>query len=378
MKIVYFITKSHWGGAAKYVTDLALGLNQNAFEICVAAGGVNQLKEKSEAFGIKYREISHFGRRVALIADLFSFFEVLYILYSERPSIIHVNSSKAGGVCGLAGFLYRLSGKKLKMIFTAHGWAFHESRPKFHLSLIRIASKISCLFYDKIICITTFDYNSALRYKIAPQRKLVLIHNGINPEEIKFLKRGAAQEKLFGKEVKLAIGTIGEWNRNKGWDIFIEAVVPLFSRHPDFVVIMIGSGGNTEKQMLFSKIKEVGAQTRIKTMEFIPEAAQYLKAFDIFVFPSRKEGFPYALLEASLAKLPIVATTVGGNLDIINSDKTGILIPPENPEALGAILENFIQNPREAKKLGKNARERVQNNFSLEKMREKTYSLYSS
>src|SRR3989344_5362133 len=354
MKIVYFITKSHWGGAAKYVTDLALGLNQNAFEICVAAGGVNQLKEKSEAFGIKYREISHFGRRVALIADLFSFFEVLYILYSERPSIIHVNSSKAGGVCGLAGFLYRLSGKKLKMIFTAHGWAFHESRPKFHLSLIRIASKISCLFYDKIICITTFDYNSALRYKIAPQ------------------------EKLCGKEVKLAIGTIGEWNRNKGWDIFIEAVVPLFSRHPDFVVIMIGSGGNTEKQMLFSKIKEVGAQTRIKTMEFIPEAAQYLKAFDIFVFPSRKEGFPYALLEASLAKLPIVATTVGGNLDIINSDKTGILIPPENPEALGAILENFIQNPREAKKLGKNARERVQNNFSLEKMREKTYSLYSS
>src|SRR3972149_3977672 len=214
MKIVYFITKSHWGGAAKYVTDLALGLNQNAFEICVAAGGVNQLKEKSEAFGIKYREISHFGRRVALIADLFSFFEVLYILYSERPSIIHVNSSKAGGVCGLAGFLYRLSGKKLKMIFTAHGWAFHESRPKFHLSLIRIASKISCLFYDKIIC-------------------------------------------------------------------------------------------------------------------FIPESSQYLKALDIFVLPSRKEGFPYALLEASLAKLPIVATTVGGNLDIINSDKTGILIPPE-------------------------------------------------
>src|SRR3972149_1548338 len=232
MKIVYFITKSHWGGAAKYVTDLALGLNQNAFEICVAAGGVNQLKEKSEAFGIKYREISHFGRRVALIADLFSFFEVLYILYSERPSIIHVNSSKAGGVCGLAGFLYRLSGKKLRMIFTAHGWAFHESRPKFHLFLIRLASKISSIFYDKIICVTTFDYNSALRYKIAPQRKLALIQNGINAEEIKFLKRREAQEKIFGGEKEFVIGTVGEWVRNKGWDILLKAIAPLFDKHP--------------------------------------------------------------------------------------------------------------------------------------------------
>jgi len=225
---------------------------------------------------------------------------------------------------------------------------------------------------------TTIDYNSALRYKIVPKRKLVLIPNGIDINHMQFLKKKEAQEKLIGEEQKLVVGTIGEWNRNKGWDILLDAVLPLLSRYTELFIIMIGSGENAEKSLLFSKIKENHIEARVKTIEFIPEAARYLKALDIFIFPSRKEGFPYALLEASLAELPIIATAVGGNLDIINSDKTGILIPSENPKMLATTLEKLIQNPKEAKKLGKNARERVESNFSLAKMREKTYKLYAA
>src|SRR3989338_2859106 len=370
MKIVYFITKSHWGGAAKYVLDLASGLDKNKYDIFIASGGQGALKEKVESLGLKYIEVSHFERKINVISDILSFFEVLAILWKVRPDTIHVNSTKAAVVCGAAGFLYKLSWQKLQMMFTAHGWAFHESRPKFHLSLIRFASKISAMFYDKVICITTFDYNSALRYKIAPQRKLVLIPNGIAAEEIKFLKRGEAQQKIFGGKKEFVIGTVGEWVRNKGWDILLKAVLPLFNKHSHITLALIAGGESPHREEI--------SHEKIIIVENLPEAYRYLKAFDIFVFPSRKEGLAYALLEAALAELPIIASAVCGNFDIIESDKTGVLVQPENHKMLQLTLDKFIENHKRAKKLGKNAREKVKNNFSISHMREKTYKLYES
>jgi len=104
-------------------------------------------------------------------------------------------------------------------------------------------------------------------------------------------------------------------------------VIPVSS-----ILVLIAGGESPDK----GKIKNQSAnlQTNIKIIENLPEAARYLKAFDVFAFPSRKEGLPYALLEAGFAGLPIVASSVGGNLDIIENEKTGLLVPPENPEEL--------------------------------------------
>ncbi|OGF82250.1 hypothetical protein A3B18_04035 [Candidatus Giovannonibacteria bacterium RIFCSPLOWO2_01_FULL_46_13] len=371
MKIVYFITKSYWGGAAKYVVDLASGLDKSAFEVFIAAGGTGALKEKTSAIEATYIEIPHFERKISVLSDIISFFEVLNILYKIKPNVIHVNSSKAGGVCGLAGWIYKIFGGKLEMIFTAHGWAFHEARPKWQRFLIRALSKITSTFYDKIICITSIDYNSALRYKIASQKKLLLIPNGIAVDSVKFFRKKEARQKLFGEEEhELVIGTVGEWVRNKGWDVLLKAAYPIFEKHPHVTLALVAGGESPERQEIFHE--------RVRVIENLQDASRYLKAFDVFVFPSRKEGLSYALLEASLAELPIIATAVGGNFDIIDSDKTGVLIPSENHEILARTLDKFVQNLKLYKKLGKNARIKVENNFSLEKMREKTYKLYSS
>lgn len=369
MKIVYLITKSFWGGAAKYIIDLASGLDKNSFEIFIAAGGENELKSKAESLGIAYLKIPHFERRITFFADLISFFKVLRILWKIKPDIIHVNSSKAGGVCGLAGFIYKIFGNRLLMIFTAHGWAFHESRPNWQLFLIRLLSKLTCLFYTKIICITNLDYNSTLRWKIAPQKKLSLIHNGIDISEIKFSEKKEAQKKLFGTEKSLVVGAVGEWVRNKGWDILLKAISPLFEKYQDLTLVLMAGGEGPKKEKILHE--------KITVVENLPEASRYLKAFDVFVIPSRKEGLSYALLEASLAELPIIATAVGGNFDIIETDKTGVLIPSENPKILTKTLDRFLQNLEQVKKLGKNARKKVESEFTISKMREKTYKLYS-
>jgi len=373
-KIIYFITKSVWGGATKYILDLTLGLDHEKFEIYIAAGGAGPLKTAAEKAGVIYISIPSFGREIKFFSDIQSFFEVLYIIFRLKPDVIHVNSSKAGGVCGLAGFVYKLFGGKLKIIFTAHGWAFHESRPKLQLIFIRFFSWLTCLFYDRVICISNLDYHSASKLKIAAERKLILIHNGILPE-IGFLTREEAREKLAIPKDATIIGTIAEWIKNKGLDIFIKAAAGL--KEPKLGFLLIGSGENPEKKGIYKLVENTKLSKQFFLKEFLPEAPRYLKAFDIFVLPSRKEGLPYALMEAGLAELPIVATGVGGNPDIITNDKNGILILPENAEALKNALENLLADKNKAFSLGKKAREKILKEFTLEKMREKTYQLYA-
>src|SRR3989344_1982148 len=300
-KVLFVITKSVWGGAQKYVFDMAANLPRDSFEPVIAGGGKGIMAEKIISANLPYLKIESFQRDINFWKEIFSFFEILKILFKTKPDIVHVSSSKAGGTAGMAIFVYSATKKMTKpflllghkgesyekasssslpiAIFTVHGWAFLESRPKWQIFLIKLASKITCLFYDNIICVSRNDYNSAIKNKIAPAQKLTVIHTGINPANYDFQER---TEKEF------TVGAIGEATKNKGHKYLIEA-----SKN-------------------FPNIK-------LNIISNIPNASKYLKNFDIFVLPSLKEGLPYVLLEAGLAGLPAIASNVGGIPEIIGS-----------------------------------------------------------
>ena len=386
-KILFIITKSVWGGAQKYVFDMATSLPKDQFEPIVAGGGKGIMAEKIISAGLPYLEIKSFQRDINFWKEIFSFFEILKILFKTKPDIVHVSSSKAGGTAGVAILFYTAIKKAVKpfrmtspydregekasplsdnylavkpprggltAIFTVHGWAFLESRPRWQISLIKLASKITCLFYDKVICVSQNDYNEAIKNKIAPARKLTVIHIGINPADYNFLSKKEARAQLrdsvskLGLETEsLVIGTIGEATKNKGHKYLIEAS----KKFPDIKLNIISN---------------------------IPNASKYLKNFDIFVLPSLKEGLPYAVLEAGLAGLPVIASNVGGIPEIIENGKEGLLIPPADPEELSVAIKKLIKDKTLCENLAKNLREKIQKEFSLEKMLEQTISLYKN
>ena len=125
-KILFVITKSNWGGAQKYVYDLANELHRpNAeFEVAVAFGQEGQLAGKLREAGITTHPIRSLQRDVSVIADIKSFFELLRLFKTQKPDIAHLNSSKVGGLGALAA---RVAGVP-KIIFTVHGWPFWETR----------------------------------------------------------------------------------------------------------------------------------------------------------------------------------------------------------------------------------------------------------
>ena len=357
-KILFIITKSVWGGAQKYVFDLSANLPKDQFEPIVAGGGKGIMAEKIMSAGLPYLEIKSFQRDISFWKEIVSFFEILKILFKTKPDIVHVSSSKAGGTAGMAIFVYSAAKKMTKpflllghkgesykkasssslpiAIFTVHGWAFLESRPRWQIFLIKLASKITCLFYDKIICVSRNDYNEALKNKIAPARKLIVIHNGINPADYNFQER---TEKEF------VVGAIGEATKNKGHKYLIEAS----KNFPDIKLNIISN---------------------------IPNASKYLKNFDIFVLPSLKEGLPYVVLEAGLAGLPVVASSVGGIPEIIENGKEGLLVAPANQEEISIAIKKLIDDKALRENLARNLHEKIKKEFSLEKMLKETISQY--
>ena len=379
--ILYIITKSVWGGAAKYVYDLSINLSGD-FDVSIAAGGKDKLYKKAKKANIPYYKIINFQRTINPLKDVFAFFEILSLLFQLKPDVIHVNSSKAGGIVGVAGWCYRVfSNKKIKLIFTAHGWAINEDRSKYQIKLIKFFSKITSIFYDKIICVSEYDRQIAIKNKITCEKKLITIHNGIDIKNINFLSKEQAQKKLFnlsagdltkeGKTYPLVIGTIAEWTRNKGLKYLLKAIKRIKNKRIN--VILIGSGENPDKEKMYELTER---HKNINLIEYIPNAVKYIKAFDIFVLPSIKEGLPYTILEAISAKVPVIATNVGGIPEILSSN----LIQSKNSrilaEKITELIDEINNNPEKIKRTIQENRNKAEQEFNIEKMIEKTKNLY--
>ena len=165
-KVLYVITKGNWGGAQRYVFDLATGLPKDEFEVAVAlgepalsAGKPGLLADKLKSASVMIYYISSLGRDVSFGKDTTSFFELYRLFKKEKPDIAHLNSSKAGGVGALAA---RLAGVH-KIIFTAHGWPFWEQRNFLMRGAIWFFSWLTALLSHTVIVISDYDLRVARR-----------------------------------------------------------------------------------------------------------------------------------------------------------------------------------------------------------------------
>ena len=156
-KILYLITKSNWGGAQKYVYDLAINLPKENYEVVGATGGTGEpgattgiLVNKLKAQNIRTVFLSTFTRNIFFTNELFSFWAVFKLIKKERPDILHLNSSKAGGIGAFCGRILRVP----KIIYTAHGWPFNENRSYLSKKIIYILSWLTCALSHHVITIS--------------------------------------------------------------------------------------------------------------------------------------------------------------------------------------------------------------------------------
>ena len=138
---------------------------------------------------------------------------------------------------------------------------------------------------------------------------------------------------------------------------------------------LIIGGGRREAEMR-RLAAELGLAGRVHFLGPRDDVPDLLSALDIFVLPSHSEGVSLALLEAMAASLPVIATRVGGLPEVVTDGENGLLIPPQDPEALATALERLLADPDLAQKLGGNARKQVEANFSLERLGREINEIY--
>ncbi|HEY4484375.1 MAG TPA: glycosyltransferase family 4 protein [Candidatus Paceibacterota bacterium] len=384
-RVLFVVTQSEMGGAQRFFYTLIPRLNKDKYEVMVAAGPQNKIRNqkfKNEEYSLLEAlkkesvttfQLKHLTREVSLWKDIKAVFEIRKLIKSWHPDVLFLNSSKAGFL-GSFTSKFLVPNPKLSVLYRIGGWTFNDPWPRWKKGLWILLEKISANWKDLIIVNNLHDMEQANKLGIRPKEKIALVYNGIDAYKTNFLSPTEAKLKLFEKiakysgkifQTKNVIGTIANFYPAKGLENLIKAARE-FKDDKDTVFILVGDG--VQRENLEWQIKNYGLENKVFLIGYLPKAFQYLTAFDIFVLPSVKEGFPWSILEAMNAKLPIIATRVGAVSEIIEDNKNGMLVEPAKPEQIAAKLRKLINDNRLRQEFGIQAHQTVLFKFPLEKV----------
>jgi len=360
MKIAYVITRSDAiGGAQVHVRDLSLALINMGHRATVLVGGDGPFTEELAARGIPYRSLVHLARPIRPLTELKGSLEIRRALAELRPDLVSTHSSKAGWLGRLAA-----RGLGIPVIFTAHGWAFAEGVPEGQRRFYALAERLAAPLADRIITVSECDCALALRYGVASPQKLVVIHNGMPDLGPACFARSESDPPRMV--------TVGRFEPQKDHPTLLRALVGL--RNVSWELELVGDGPLLEPTKDFAA--RLGLAQRVRFLGARKNVAERLSKAQVFVLASHWEGFPRTILEAMRARLPVVASDVGGAREAVLEGETGFLVPRGAVEIMRERLQRLICDPDLAFRLGQAGRKRFEENFTLEKMVEKTLKVY--
>jgi len=400
-KILFVITKGNFGGAQKYVYDLATNLPNNKFEVSVACGSqegttliekIEEINSKRENSKIKIFKLENSQREIKARSDLKSFKEILALIHSENSDIVHLNSSKIGVLGSLAVLTIKISralgfkkfSKTPKCIFTAHGWAFNENdRSTISKFVFYLGHFLTVAICDTTIAVSEKAKNDISLFPFV-QDKIQVIYNGISEKDFsfEFSKEKAREILAKEKQDRKIILSISELHKNKGVDVALKALAMLPEEYREKIFYSIAGSGEEEKNLkklakdlnIFENSDD--KKNAVNFLSYVQDAKKLIIGSDIFLLPSRTEALPYAILEAGFVGKPIIATSVGGVPEILHDMQNGILIHPRNPKEIAEAIMYLLDRPEKMEEFGQEIKKTIGTFFSLEKMLSETISVY--
>jgi glycosyltransferase involved in cell wall biosynthesis len=231
-------------------------------------------------------------------------------------------------------------------------------------------------FFDYIVCISSAIVAQCAKKRYIEPSRLVLIPSACDVGTFERAReaRSARREEFGFQPDEVVVVMSGRLRPEKGHDLLLAAMPRILEAAPNTRFLLLGSGslkGELENQLERQQLKPY-----VRVVGFRTDVADCLAAADIAVQPSRSEGLGTAVLEASAAGLPVVATRVGGIPDIVVHAETGFLVEPENPQELAEAVLRLVRDPELRVSLGAAGRARVATLFSVEVLVEKTEAFY--
>ncbi len=353
MRILQILPELHSGGVERGTVDLAKYLKEKGHHSVVVSAGGPLAGDLSSAGVTHYTLPVH---KKSLFSIFFSIRALSRIVTKENIELIHARSR----VPALITFF--VSHKThIPFITTCHG--FYS---KHFLSRV--------MGWGKIVIVASHIIGKRMRDDFGvPHNKIRLIPRGVNLEEFKW--HDPTDEK---KKKEIVIGMIGRLTPIKGHPLFLKAMARVTRVIPNVRIQIIGDAPKPQyKEELLMLVRRLGLSASVEFLGTRYDIPELLSRLSLLVVPSvGEEAFGRVVIEAGACGVPVVATRMGGLVDIVEDGKDGLLVPVDDPRALAEAVIRLVKEPELGAALARSLRQKVEDQFNLQLMFEKTLKVY--
>lgn len=292
---------------------------------------------------------------------------------SLQPHILHINNGgyPGGESCRAAAIAGRLVGVPV-IGMTIHSLAMPRRSPVIQeVAMDRLISKS----LDIAITVSQAGADMLVRRRGFPRRQIACVPNGVVTPTVELKPTRDAWRQLGISQDGLLVGVVGRLDSNKGQDYFLKAASLVLQEMDNIQFAVVGSGPMESEYRALAE--RLGVATRTVFTGQRHDVLSLMESFDVLVIPTVEyESLPYTLLEAMSVGLPVIATRVGGMVEVIQDNQTGILVAPRDVEELATSLLRLLHDPVERYRLGEAAHVCIQTKYTVARMVERTVDHY--
>ncbi|MGM0441723.1 MAG: glycosyltransferase family 4 protein [Elusimicrobiota bacterium] len=365
MKVLHIITRLDPGGSSKMCLQISNMLQKKGVKSYIAGGISLQLPKN--VIPVRFLK-----REICPVMDLTAVLEIFLLCKKIKPDVLHLHTSKAGFVGRIAGYLAGVE----RILYQPHGIVFYGYFSKFKSMAILITEKLLAPLAKNIIVLSPKAKEEFLSYRVGKEKQYRVLENGVRPSNFVDGKknRRKLRKKVGIKEKEIVFGMAGRLVTLKGHKYFIKAFAKLSKKREGIKAVIIGGGPEEKKLKKFVKKFNLGDKVVFTGYRQNMEKAIHL--MDVLVQPSMVEGFGLTLIEAGAAKIPAIGFKVGGISDIIVDNITGFLIEKKSVSGIYQAMDYFTENPEKIEEMGGEAKKRVKEKYTLNKMQKRLYEIY--
>lgn len=344
-KIFQVISRLNIGGISPYVIPITSQLREAGFKSELIAGSVGKgegdMSYLAQRVQVQPIPLASLGREINPLRDLSTIRDLYQLFRREKPDIVHTHTAKAGFAGRIAA---RLAGVPL-IYHTYHGHVFSgywgPAKTRFYRALEQFCGAVS----TKILTVSpNLRRELAEVYQIAPPRKVDIVVPGYDLSALYALQRpyGDFRGQFFISAEAPIIGIVGRLVPIKNHALLLRAMPTVSAALPNVKLVIIGDG--ELRPEIEALVESLGVREQVIFTGWQNDLPPIFAALDVLALTSKNEGLPSAVIEALVTGVPVVATAVGGVVDML-ADGRGALLSSDNPLELANALINALTDP---------------------------------
>lgn len=356
------VPKTLWG----FYGGLIRQLKASSVDVTIVSSDTPHLNNFKEQLGCRVFPVE-ITRRISPVKDLAAICRLAWHFRRAKYDIVHAHTPKAGLIGMISAFLGGISNR----VYTVHGLVL-ETSAGWKRKLLWSSAWLTCKLATKVLVVSHSLRERVLEEKLCPVSKMQMLGNGtacgidlnrFEPSEQTRASGRQTREKLNIPQDATVVGFVGRIVPDKGIETLVDSFVKLQQQTTNVHLLLVGPLETVRESLSQKTLDIINSNGSIHIIGQVKYPIPFYAAMDMFVLPSRREGFPYVPLEAAALGLPVIATRATGCVDAVVDNVTGLLVDVDSDKQLAEAMLKLLGDAELRNKLGRQGCERVKKLF---------------